>query len=80
MLKDVRRNSTHYFIIKIPKKRELQQMTLNHLSDVDFKDFMKIYKKCTAAKPFSFKVNDITLPSDNPLRFTENILKNKYII
>ena len=55
-------------------------MTLNHSSDVDFKDFMKIYKKCTAAKPFFFKVNDITLPSDNPLRFTENILKNKYII
>ena len=80
MLKDVRLNSTHFFIMKIPKKRELQQMTLNHSSDVDFKDFMKIYKKCTSAKPFFLKVNDITLPSDNPLRFTENILKNKYII
>ena len=66
--------------MKIPKKRELQQMTLNHSSDIDFKDFMKIYKKCTAAEPLSFLVNDRTLPSDNALRFRENILKSKYII
>ena len=42
--KDVRLNSTHFFIIKIPNKRELQHITLNHSSDIDFKDFMKIYK------------------------------------
>ena len=42
--KDVRLNSTHFFIMKIPNKRELQQITLNHSSDIDFKDFMKIYK------------------------------------
>ena len=46
--KDVRLNSTHFFIMKIPNKRELQQITLNHSSDIDFKDFMNIYKKCTA--------------------------------
>ena len=45
--KDVRLNSTHFFIMKIPNKRELQQIALNHLSDIDFKDFMNIYKKCT---------------------------------
>ena len=45
--KDVRLNSTHFFIMKIPNKRELQQIALNHSSDIDFKDFMKIYKKCT---------------------------------
>ena len=66
--KDVRLNSTHFFIVKIPNKRELQQIHLNHSSNIDFKDFMKIYKKCTA-EPYSFLVNDITLPSDNPLRF-----------
>ena len=44
--KDVRLNSTHFFIMKIPNKRELQQIALNHSSDVDFKGFMKIYKKC----------------------------------
>ena len=45
--KDVRLNSTHFFIMKIPNKRELQQTALNHSSDIDFKDFMNIYKKCT---------------------------------
>ena len=42
--KDVRLNSTHFFIKKIPNKRELQQIALNHSSDIDFKDFIKIYK------------------------------------
>ena len=51
--------------MKIPNKKELQQIALNHLSDIDLKDFMKIYKKCTATK-YSFLVNDTTLPSDNP--------------
>ena len=45
--KDVGLNSTHFFIMRIPNKRELQQTALNHSSDIDFKDFMKIYKKCT---------------------------------
>ena len=40
--KDVRLNSTHFFIMKIPNKRELQQIALNHSSDIDFKDFMNI--------------------------------------
>ena len=72
--KDVRLNSTHFFILKIPNKRELQQITLNHSSDIDFKDFMNIYKKRTA-KPYSFLVNDTTLPSDDPLRFRKNLLE-----
>ena len=46
--KDVRRNSTHFFIMKIPNKRELQQITLNHSSDINSKDSIKICKKCTA--------------------------------
>ena len=71
--KDVRLYSTHFFIMKIPNKRELQQIALNHSSDIDFKDFMKIYKKCTA-EPYSFLVNDTTLPSDDPLRFRKNLL------
>ena len=55
--KDVRLNSTHFFIMRIPNKRELQQIALNHSSDIDFKDFMNIYKKC-AKEPYSFLVND----------------------
>ena len=42
--KDIRLNSTRFFMIKIPNKRELQQIALNHSSDIDFKDFIKIYK------------------------------------
>ena len=71
--KDVRLNSTHFFIMKIPNKRELQQIALNHSSDIDFEDFMNIYKKYTK-EPYSFLVNDTTLPSDDPLRFRKNLL------
>ena len=49
------------------------QIAINHSSDIDFKDFMKIYKNCTA-EPYSFLINDTTLPSDNPLKFTKNLL------
>ena len=69
--KDVRLNSTHFFIMKIPK-RELQQIAINHLSDINSTDFVKIYKKCTA-EPYSFLVNNTTLASDNPLRFRKNL-------
>ena len=72
--KHVRLNSTHVFIVKIPNKRELQQIALNHSSDISFKDFIKIYKKFTT-ESYSFLVNDTTLPSDNPLRFRKNLLK-----
>ena len=40
--KDVRLNSTHFFILKIPNKRELEQIALNHSSDIDFKYFMNL--------------------------------------
>ena len=70
--KDVRLNSTHFFTVKIPNKRELQQIVLNHSSDFDFKDFVKIYKKCTK-EPYFFLVNDTTVQSGNPLRFRHNL-------
>ena len=58
--------------MKILNKRELQQIALNHSSDISSKDFIKIYKKCTA-KRYSFLVNDATFTSDNPLRFRKNL-------
>ena len=70
--KDVRLNSTHFFIMKIPNKRELQQIALNHSSDINSKDLIKIYKKYTA-EPYSFLVNDVTFASDNPLRFRKDL-------
>ena len=49
--------------MKIPNKRELQEIALNHSSGIDFKDFMNIYKKCTA-ELYSFLVIDASLASD----------------
>ena len=70
--KDVRLNTTHFFIMKIPNKRELQQTAINHSPDIDFKDFIRIYKKCTN-ELYSFLVNDTKLASNNPLRFRKNL-------
>ena len=58
--------------MKIPNKRELQQIAINHSSDINTKDFINIYKKCTD-KPYSFLVNDTTLSPDDPLRFRKNL-------
>ena len=71
--KTIRLNATHYFIMKIPSKRELQQIASSYLSDIEFKKFMKLYKNYVK-EPDSFLVNDTTLSSDNPLRFRMNLL------
>ena len=42
MPKTIRLNATHYFIMKVPNKREIQQIASIHLSEIDFKDFMKL--------------------------------------
>ena len=63
--------------MKIRNKKELQQIASTHLSDIDFKDFMKLYKDYTK-EPCSSLVNNTTLSSDNPLRFKNNLLKNEY--
>ena len=73
MPKTIRLNETHYAIMKIPDKRELQQIASDHLSGVDFKDFMKFCKDYTK-EPYSFLVNVTTFSSDNSLRFRKNLL------
>ena len=65
-------NFTDIFLMKIPNKKELQQIALNQSSDISSKDFIKIYEKYTA-KTYSFLVNDATLASDNPLIFKKNL-------
>ena len=60
--------------MKIPNKRELQKIALNHSSDFDFIDFIKIYKNYSV-ELYSFLVNDTTVPSYNPLRFRKNLLR-----
>ena len=75
--KDVRLNTNHFFIAKIPKKKELQQIAINHSSDIKTENFINIYRKCTV-EPYSFFVDDTTRASNNPLRFRKNLLT--YII
>ena len=70
--KDVRLNSTHYFITKINNKREWQNIAINHSADVDYNDFMKIYRECTN-ELFSFLTIDTKLLAGNFLRFRRNL-------
>ena len=70
MPKNITLSSTRYFIMKIPNKQEHQQTKCNSSSDIDFKNFMNLYNKCTA-KPH-FLITDATLASHNPLRFRKN--------
>ena len=51
--KDVRLNSKHYLIMKINNKRELQNIAINNFADIDYKDFVKIYRECKK-EPYSF--------------------------
>ena len=56
-------NSTHYFIMKILNKQELQQTASNHSSDIDFEVFINLYEICNE-KPYSFLVIDTIFTSD----------------
>ena len=69
--KNIRLNSRHYFIMKIPNKRELQQIPFNHSSDIDFQDFRNLYEKTT--ENHIFLVIDTTLASDNSSRFRKSL-------
>ena len=70
--KVVRLNSTHYLIMKINNRRELQNITITHSADIDYRDFMKIYREWTK-EPYFFLTIDITLPASDPLRFRKNL-------
>ena len=72
--KDVRLNSTHYLIMKIKNKRELHNIAINCFADIDYKDFMKIYRECTK-KPYNFLTIDTMLPASDLLRFRKNLFQ-----
>ena len=63
VLKTIRLNAPHYLIMKIPNKRELQKIASNHSSDIDFIEFMKLYKDYTK-ETYSFLVNDTIVSSE----------------
>ena len=70
--KDVRLNSTHYLIMKINNKRELQNIAINHSADIDYQDFITIYRESTK-EPYNFLTIDTKLPASDPLRFRKNL-------
>ena len=71
--KDVRLSSTHYWIMKINNRKELENIGSNHSADIDYKDFMRIYGEFTI-KPYSFLTIDTALPASGSLRFRKNLL------
>ena len=70
--KDVRLSSAHYLITEIKNKQELQNIAIIHSEDIDYKDFMNIYRECTK-ESYSFLTIDTTLPASDPLRFRNNL-------
>ena len=58
--------------MKINNKKELQNISINHSADIDYKDFIKIYRECTE-KLYSFFTINTTLPASDPLRFRKNL-------
>ena len=77
--KDVRLNSTHYLIMKINNKRELQNIAINHSADIDYHDFLKIYREFTK-EPYNFLTIDTMLPASDPLRFRKNLILIKMTV
>ena len=58
--------------MKILNKTELQRIAINHLADIDYKNFLKICRYCKN-EPYSFLTIDTTLPADSPIRFRKNL-------
>ena len=71
--KDVRLNCTHHIIFKLNNKRELQNIAINHSADIDYKDFIKIYRDSTK-EPYNFFTIDTTQPVDKRFRKNFNYL------
>ena len=70
--KDVRLNSTHYLIMKINNRKNLQKIAINHCANIGCKDFRRIYRECSK-ELFNFMTTDTTLPANNPLKFRKNL-------
>ena len=71
--KEVRLNSSHYIIMQIHSRKELQNIAINHSADIEYRDCLRIYRNSTN-EPYSFLTIDITLTADNLMRFRKNFL------
>ena len=67
--------------MKIHSRKEFQNIAFDHSADIEYKDFLKIYRNCTKER-YSFFTNDTILPADNPMRLRKNfkILLYKNVI
>ena len=70
--KDARLNTTHYLIMKSNSKKDFKNAAVDHSADIDYKDFIRIYRECMK-EPYSFLTIDTTLPVTDPLRFRKNL-------
>ena len=71
----MRLNSIHHLILKKNNRRELKNIAFHHSEDIDYKDFVKIYKKWTK-EPYNILTIDATLPAGDPLRFRKNLFES----
>ena len=69
--KDAILNSTHYVIMKIQSRKELQNIAQENSGHIGFKDFLKIHKDYTS-EHCSCMIINTTVPSGNPMRFRKN--------
>ena len=58
--------------MKINNKKELENIAITHSADIDYKDFMKIYRERTKEPHFFLTINT-TLPASDPLRIRKNL-------
>ena len=68
--KKVRLNSTHYLIFKVNNRKELQNIAINHSPDIDYRNFLKIYRNCAKGTLFFF----FYIPADDPMEFRKKFL------
>ena len=61
--------------MKLNNTKKLQNIAINHSADIDYRDFVKIYRECTR-RLYSFLTIDTTLPASDPLRFTKNLFQS----
>ena len=59
--------------MKINSRKELQNIVINHSPDIDYDNFVKIYRECTR-EPYCFLTIETTLPASDPLRFRKDLL------
>ena len=61
--------------MKIKNRGELQNIAINHSADIDYNDFMKVYRECTK-ESFNFLTIGTMLPASDPLRFRNKLFES----